>query len=468
MLHFVILTPYLTRVLAREEYGIYNELYFWTALVLVLLTFRMETTFFRFGTPAEDRLTAFNTGSLLVWALTLFFAAVVISNAGTVATWLQYPDYPIFVVWIGLIIALDALAAMPFARLRLESRPIRFAAIRITGIVCNILCIFFFLEIRPSWSGIVLNGYQQLSYLFLANVLASGLVLLLLFPAYFRIRFRLEPGWLSKMTSYAFPLVLAGLAGITNQLVGTPMLKGLGGGSLTENLEQAGLYSAAAKLAVFMNLFTQAFNYAAEPFFFRQSKEENARALYARVAEAFAMFGSMAFLAILLYLDVIQYFLGVNFREGLDILPILLLANLFLGLYYNFSIWFKLEDRTRFGGYIALIGSGIVLALNMLLIPQIGYFGPAWASLACYGFMALAGYWTGVKNYPIPYPIGRMLFYIGFALLIYLAASRLDLVLSITGAWLLVFHTIWILIFLGTILFMERRDILRWWKGRKV
>jgi O-antigen/teichoic acid export membrane protein len=466
LLHFVILTPYLTRVLSPVDYGIYNELYFWTAFILVLLTFRMETTFFRFGTDQEDRPTAFNTGTLLIWGLTLIFSVWFLTQAQTIASWLKYPDHPEFILWIGLIIALDALAAMPFARLRLESRPIRFAVIRLAGISFNILCIFFFLEIRPPYVGMDLTGKEQLSFLFLSNVLASSLVLLLLVPAYLRIRPRMESAWLKKMVNYAFPLVLAALAGITNQLVGTPMLKGFASPDLDYNLEQAGLYGAAAKLAVFMNLFTQAFNYAAEPFFFRQSVDKGAPKLYARVAQAFALFGSFAFLGILLYLDVIQYFLGSEFREALGILPLLLMANLFLGLYYNFSVWFKLKDKTRYGGYIALGGTIIVLSLNFILIPRIGYWGPAWATLACYGFMALAGYWTGRREYPIPYPMWRIIFYLGLSVGIFFLSIWMDGFLP-ENLWVrLGLHTFWFLFFAALILGLERKTLRKWLPAR--
>jgi len=462
LLHFVILTPYLTRVLTPVDYGIYNELYFWTAFILVLLTFRMETTFFRFGTDRQGRQTAFHTGTLLIWGLTLLFAIGFLTQAQTLASLLKYPDHSEFIIWIGLIIALDALAAMPFALLRLESRPIRFAAIRLAGISFNIICIFFFLEIRPVIWGLELTGKEQLSFLFLSNVLASLLVLLLLMPAYLRIPLRMESGWLRKMVNYALPLVLAALAGITNQLVGTPMLKGFASPNLNYNLEQAGLYGAAAKLAVFMNLFTQAFNYAAEPFFFRQSADKDAPKLYARVAQAFALFGSFAFLGILLYLDVIQYFLGANFREALGILPVLLMANLFLGLYYNFSVWFKLKDKTRYGGYIALGGTVIVLTLNLLLIPRIGYWGPAWATFFCYGFMALAGYLTGHREYPIPYPMARIAFYLGLSVGVYILSSWTDGVLP-ENIWVrLGVHTAWFLLFVALILLLERKTLRQW------
>ncbi len=457
LLHFVILTPYLTRRLSQVEYGIYTDLYVWAALLLVLLTYRMETTFFRFGRARQDRDEVFSTASLSLWSSTLLFALLGLAFAPTLAGWLRYPDFPQYVVWFVLILTFDVLAALPFARLRLEGRPIRFALIRISGMVVNIALIFIFLEglhapALPPW----IAAGDRLSYLFLSNLLASGLVLLLLLPVYFRIRLRFDPGLWRRMLRYALPLVLAGIAGVTNQMIGAPMLKGLASPDLTYNLAQAGIYGAAAKLAVLMNLFTQAFNYAAEPFFFKLAGETDSKSIYAQVAQAFTLVGSLVFLFIMLYLDVIQYFLGEDFREGLGIVPILLMANLLLGLYYNFSIWYKLEDKTHIGGWIALGGSAIVLGVNVLLIPRAGYYGPAWATLACYGFMATAGYWTGRKAFRAPYPLLKMAAYILLALVVYAMSEWLDRRLPEKPGLQLAVHTAWLIAFAGLLLWWER------------
>ena len=457
MLHFVILTPYLTRRLSRVEYGIYTDLYVWAALLLVLLTYRMETTFFRFGRAREDRDGVFSTASLSLWGSTLLFAVPVLVFAPTLAGWLRYPDFPQYVVWFVLILAFDVLAALPFARLRLEGRPIRFALIRLSGMLLNIGLIFLFLEglKAPAWPPWIGAG-DRLSYLFLANLFASGLVWLLLLPVYFRLRWQFDAGLWRRMLRYALPLVIAGIAGVTNQMIGAPMLKGLASPDLAYNLAQAGIYGAAAKLAVLMNLFTQAFNYAAEPFFFKLAGETDSKSIYARVAQAFTLVGSLVFLGIMLYLEVIQYFLGEDFREGLGIVPILLLANLLLGLFYNFSIWYKLEDKTRIGGWIALGGTAIVLAVNGLLIPRVGYYGPAWATLACYGFMAAAGYWTGRKTFRAPYPLFKMAAYIALALATYGLSEWLAASIGKTLPLRLAVNTALLVLFAGLVLLWER------------
>ena len=423
VVNWVILTPYLTRVFLKAEYGIVSDLYFYIALLLVFFTYRMETAFFRFASRADaegtDGNTVFTTASLSIIGTTVFLSALLLLLAPQIAVLLKYPGRGDYVQLFTLIVAFDALAAIPFARLRMDSRPLRFAFVKLSAIVLNIALIFFFLEILPwaaergiDWAVAWYEPERRIAYVFWANLLASGCTLLLLSPLYYRLTWQFAGDVWQRMVNYALPLVLAAFAGIVNQLIGTPMLKYLGQGTTTENLDLGGVYAAAAKLAVLMNLFVQAFNYAAEPFFFRQAAVSSDRTIYADVARAFALVGSLAFLGIMLYLDVIQYFLGEDFREGLGILPILLVANFFLGLYYNFSIGYKLSDQTRWAGYIALMGSVITLIINIVFIPQITIYAPAWASLACFVSMCIAGYWLTRKYWPVDYRLDKMLYYL--------------------------------------------------------
>ena len=444
LLHYVILTPYFTRVFLQGEYGVVSDMYTWAALLLVLFTYRMETAFFRFGSQDEiDLNRSFSTASLSLIASTLVFVTLLVGFADPIAQWLHYPEHREYVLYFALIIGLDALAAIPFARLRLENRPIRFAIIKTGGIIINIISIFFFLELCPylidqgwSWLEGVYDPTDRIVYVFISNMIASAAVIILLLPAYFRVRLVFDAVLWRKMVVYALPLIIAGIAGVINQLIGIPLIKELASEDIQANLSKAGVYSAAAKIAVLMNLFTQAFNYAAEPFFFRNAQRSDSDLIYAQVGKAFAMVGSVVFLGIVLYLDLIQYFVGSDFREGLGVVPILLLAYFFLGLFYNFSIWYKLTDRTIVGGYIALGGAVITITLNFILIPNpaVGYFGPAWAALACYGFMALTSYWTGQKYHPIRYPLGRMLAYITFAVAFYFLSIWLEGLISY-GLW---------------------------------
>lgn len=483
VLNYFILVPYLTRVFLPEEYGVVNIFYTYIALLLILFTYRMETAFFRFGSkrdeaPAGDSpgpeyknsnlQHSFSTASLSLLLSTGVFSALLLIFQQPVANWLKHPDHPEYVLYSLLIIALDALAAIPMARLRLENRPIRFAAIRVTGILVNIAFIFFFLEICPqladrdvTWVELIYSEEHRIGYIFISNVLASGAMLILLLPLYARIRLLFDTALWRKMIIYAGPLIIAGIAGVINQLIGVPLLERLASPDLEYNRELAGIYTAAAKLAVLMNLFTQAFNYAAEPFFFRHADRSDAREVYAQVAQAFTLVGSLVFLGIMFYLDLIQYFLGKDFRSGLGVAPMLLIAYLFLGLFYNFSIWYKITDRTRIGGYIAAGGSIITLTINFAFIPAIGYYAPAWAALACYIFMATASYLIGRRHYPVDYPVGRMATYLGLALALYFLSLGIENWIAPEMGLKLAINTVLLLIYLTVIYRLDRRQILQ-------
>ena len=429
LLHYVILTPFFTYFFSTGEYGVVSNMYVWAGLLMVLFTYRMETAFFRFASRDNDLEDVFSTASVSLLLSTLVLVALMILFAQPIAAWLGYPEHQNYVVWFSLIIGFDALAAVPFARLRLENRPIKFALIKTLNILINIFFIFFFFRFCPymieqeySFFEAIYDPTDRIEYVFIANLLASTVVILLLLPAYFKIKLRFDKELWQKMMIYAMPLVIVGIAAIINQSIGIPMLIELLPGDRAANEAQAGIYSAAAKIAILMNLFTQAFNYAAEPFFFRNVERDDSSHIYAQVGQAFALVGSLVFLGIMLYLDIIQYFLGKDFRGGLGVVPILLMAYLCLGLYYNFSIWYKLTDKTIFGGYIAIGGAILTLSLNYTLIqnPDVGYYGPAWAALACYFFMAMASYWTGQRYYPIAYPLRKIFSYILLAVGCYL------------------------------------------------
>jgi O-antigen/teichoic acid export membrane protein len=472
LVNWILLTPYFTARVFQDEpeaYGQINDLYFWIALLLVFTTYRMETAFFRFGRRQEDMGPAFATamGSLLV--TTVLIIGLLLLCIQPLAELLRYGGRVDYVFWFLMIVAADTLTAIPFARLRLESRPLRFALLKIGGIVINIGLVFFFFEILP-WLADQGFGQAQawyhredkVAYVFIANFLASVTLLCFLLPQ-FRdlLRYGFNRTLWRSMMWYALPLIPAGLAAIINQLVGVPLIKELASPDVKQNLAMAGIYAAATKFAVMMNLFTQAYNYAAEPFFFRHSGSSDDKRVYGQAALAFAVVGCIAFLGIMSYMDIIQYFLGKNYREALGVVPILLLANLFLGLYYNFSIWFKLADQTRFATYIAVSGMAITLTVNVWLIPHpaVGYYAPAWASLLCYGFMALAAWYTGRRYYPIPYPLPRIILYISLSVALYGAGRLADMAFG-DQLWLsLLTKTLLLLLFFFTVWKLEKQRI---------
>lgn len=417
---FVFLTPYLTRKFAPDEMGTQTDLYAWAAFLMVIFSYRMETAFFRFGKEADERPNAFRTAATSLYISTAFFVLSLLLFAEPMASALEYEGKGAYIRYFALILGFDALAALPFARLRLAGAAKKFAVIKIANLLLQIFSLLFFLEILPFSS--YYAPAMRIDYIFLANLIASGGTLVMLIP---QMRFRFfsaetkgrvssefDKVLLRKMLIYAAPLVVAAFAGIINEVLDRILLKNLLEGDLQSRLYQVGIYGSCYKIAIFMNLFTQAFNYAAEPFFFKQENRADARELYADVAFAFALLGCLALVGIAAFMDIAQYFVAPRYREGLGIVPILLLANLFLGLYYNIAVWFKLSDKTRYGAYIAFVGAGTTIAANMLLIPLYGYHGAAWATLICYFAMVAVGYLWGQKYYPIPYAVGRILAHI--------------------------------------------------------
>lgn len=466
LLNYVVLTPYLTRVFFQGEFGVVSDMYAYAAFLMIIFTYQMETTFFRFGSRNDGISTAFSTAAISILFTTILFTGTLLLFAQPVADFLEYPDHKDYVIWFAFIISLDALSAIPFAKLRLENRPVRFAMVKTMNILVNLFFVFFFLETCPylidkgwTWLDLIYDSENRIAYVFIANFLGSLSVMLFLLPEYFKIRLKFDKALWKKMMLYAMPLVVVGIAGVINQLINIPLLKKFLPYDLDTNLAKIGVYSACYKIAILMSLFIQAFNYAAEPFFFRNAQRDDSRLIYARVGQAFALVGSLVFLGIMSYIDIIQYFIGRDFREGLFVVPILLLAYLCLGLYYNFSIWFKLTDQTRIGAYISVAGAAITITLNIALIPILEYEGSAWSALACYSFMAFTSFFIGKKYYPIPYPIGRMLTYITLAVGAYFLGEKLKPLLN-GNFWLVIFvNTFILLIYLAIIAALEKETI---------
>lgn len=466
LLNYVVLTPYFTRVFIEKEYAVVSEMYAYAALLMVFFTYRMETTFFRFASGKDQIEKTFSTASISLLVSTACFVTLMLGFAQPLAEFIEYPEHADYVKWFVFIIGLDALAAIPFARLRLENRPIRFAVVKTLNIIVNIVFIFFFLELCPTliergWTTLenIYDPNNRIAYVFIANFIGSLSVMLLLLPEYRKLKFSFDSTLWKKMFGYAMPLVVVGLAAVTNQLLNLPLQKFFLDGSPDENQAQMGIYAACAKLAILMSLFIQAFNYAAEPFFFRNAERSDSKVIYARVGQAFALVGSLVFLGITLYIDVVKFFIGEKFHAGLSVVPILTMAFLFLGLYYNFSIWYKLSDRTIIGAYISVGGAIITIIMNILLLPVIGYHASAWTALACYGFMAMASYWIGRKYYPIPYPMRRMFLYIGLSIGVYYLSVFVKDFLGGHFWYTVLVNTALLGVFLGLIYRFEKETI---------
>lgn len=419
--NYLLITPYLTRKFQADVYATHGIMYSFAAILLVILSYRMETAFFRFGSEKGQKDLAFTTASLSILVSTIFIAPLLILFSGPIAGWLTDPGDGRLVIYFVLITVFDVLAAMPFAKLRLDDQPKRFAILKIINIFLSILLTLLFLEGLPwlqrsgwTWFDSWFRADRLMDYVFMANILASAILLLILMPAYFKVSWRFDRVLWKKMLIYAWPLILVGVAAFINQFLDRIMIKHYLG------LAESGIYNGAIKIAILMNLFAQAYNYASEPFFFNHADHKDSRLIYAKSAQAFTLVASWVMVGILVYIDLIQYLIGSDYRSGLSIIPITLTAYLLLGVYYSFSIWYKLGDKTYLGAYIALAGSVITILVNMWLLPRIGFMGSAYAALACFVFMTLVSYALGQKYFAIPYAIGRMCLYLALAWVLYL------------------------------------------------
>jgi len=453
VLHYLLFTFYLTRVFqdAKDQYGIYRDLYFYVAIVLVLLTFRMETTYFRYAKEDKPAVTMMSFSFLSgVGGLFLLFLWLFRSD---VAAWLQYDGMTMHLMLLGGVLFVDTLSAVPFASLRQQNRPWRFLSLKLGAIVLNVIFVLFFLEALPVLAksgGIwqrMLEAHDRLYYIFMGNLLASAIVFILLLPLMRNQSWRWDFGFFKKMLAYSWPLVIVAIAGVINQSSAITFQKLILPNDLTTNLAEGGVYTAAASIAILLNLFTIAFNFAAEPFFFAHKEREDARQIYADVALVFTIVGSVMMLAILAYLDLVQLLLGKNFRAGLQVVPILLLSYLLLGVYYNFSAWYKLADKTLWGAWIAIGGAVITIVGNIILIPKMSVMGSAWTALICYVFMCATSYAQGQKHFPIPYKVLRILGWMAGAFVFYalmewsrrMVGERIWLNLSINTVLILIY-----------------------------
>lgn len=452
VINFLLILPH-TSVFDPAEYGVIIDVYAWVAFLNVLYTFGMETAYFRFATKeGADPVTVFNTAQTGVTILTLAISTFFIAFAGPLASQMDVPDHPDYIVWLTCIVAIDALVAIPFARLRLEKKATRFAVFRIINVLIIVVLNFYFLKVAY-------DPEIGVAYVFLINLLANALYLVFFAPVFFRWRPALEKRQFYAMLVYAFPVMLTGLAGTTNEMFSRITLREWLPQNFYPGRSSAyalGVFGANYKFAVFMNLVIQAFRFAAEPFFFSHASEKNSRHLFAMVNHYFIVTCCLLLLAVGVNLDVLKYLLRSEaYWEGLSVVPLLLTAYLFLGVYYNLSVWFKLTDRTYYGTIISLGGAAVTIIANYILIPVAGYVGSSWAALICYFSIAAACYLTGQRFYPIPYRVGKDLTYIVLTVLLVYGINGLPF----EGAAEFVVHNLIVLAIAGLVFLAERRGL---------
>jgi O-antigen/teichoic acid export membrane protein len=420
-LNYGILTFFYTRIFSKAEYGVVTELYAWMVLLLIVLTYGMETGFFRFSQKKEDYEKVYSTALISLFITSLLFVFIVFIFIGPVSAVLNYSNNHDYIRMFAAIVALDAFCAIPFARLRKENRPIVFSFIKIVNVIVTIGAVFFLLKIAPGiyekshgWFRKVYNPDYGVGYVFLANLAGSAFTLLMLLPFILKTRLVFYRAIWQKMVSYSFPLLIAGLSGSINDTLDKVILRRMIG---EENgLQTVGVYGAGYKIAVLIALFIQMFRFAAEPFFFERAKHDNAKETYAFVMKYFVIIMLFVYLIINLYISGIQFLVGVNFREAIVIVPIVSMAYLFYGIYVNHSIWYKLNDMTRFGIYITLIGAAITILINVLLIPVYGYMASAWAHVASYGAMIIVSFIFAEKRYKVHYNMNKLMPYFAIAI----------------------------------------------------
>jgi O-antigen/teichoic acid export membrane protein len=429
-----LLVPLYTAIFAKPaDYGVLSDLYAYVAFLVVLLPLGMETAYFRFIQQQEDTERVFNSSFIpVVLVNACFFLILYITNPW-IAKWMLYRDHTEYIILVGSIVCIDAIASLPLAKLRAENQAKRFMIIQMSSILLNILLNLIFLlgYFNPS------RPEEGIMFILIANLLASGLKLILVYNIIAKVKFIFDWDLIKKMLTYSWPLVIAGFAGIINETLDRVLLKQiLYNPDIPNSLEQAtaqvGIYSACYKLAMLVTIFLQAYRYAAEPFFFSQLKNQDRNAVFVRTMNVFIAIVCLAFLFVSINLGVFKFFIRKEaYYVGLNVVPILLLANVCLGIYYNQSVWYKLSNQTKFGAYIALIGAGITILINVLFIPMYGYMASAWATLLAYMAQMIISFYLGKKYYPIPYDVRKFYLYVGSAIGIYCLFSLLRMGMNV-------------------------------------
>ncbi|WP_290069712.1 lipopolysaccharide biosynthesis protein [Muribaculum intestinale] len=421
------LVPLYTRLFPEDMYGVVTYVYSIVALALIILTYGMETGFFRFANherysnPDEVYSTSLTS---LGFTSTLFFALVLLFLE-PVSRAMECGGHESYVWMMALAVAIDAYSCIPFAYLRYKKRPVRFAMLKLVNIGLNIVLNIFFLLICP-WLMRVAPGWVEwfyvanlgIGYIFLSNLIASAVTLLMLLPDIVRIPLKFNGRLLREMLAYSFPLLVLGIAGIMNQTLDKILYPVL---ATSDAMAGLGIYGANYKIAIVMVMFIQAFRFAYEPFIFSQSRErgDNKLQAYRDAMKYFVIFALFIFLGVMYYLDILRYFVRPDYWAGLKVVPVIMAAEFFFGVFFNLSLWYKLTDKTVWGTWFSLLGLAVTVGLNVLLVPRYGYMGCAWAAFCCYGVMMLASYFVGNAKYPIGYNVGRLMFYVGLAAVLY-------------------------------------------------
>ncbi len=422
-----LLVPLYTFVLHQSsDYGIVTNLYAWTALLLVVLTYGMETGFLRFANKPNASVGKVYTTTLTsVGCTSTIFAVICVVAAQPIATLLGYPNHSEFIAMLGVVVAMDAVSGIPFAYLRYKSQALRFATLKLVFVVINIALNLFFLIACPkimAWKPELVSWFYNpnygVGYVFVANIIATAIQTLCLLPQFFAERFDFDRQMLKQLLRYSLPLLVLGIAGIMNQTIDKIIFPFLIADK-TLAASELGIYGACFKIAMVMMMFTQAFRYAYEPFVFAKHKDKNSVGAYADATKFFVIFAWLIFLGIVFYLDIFKLIIRDDYWIGLRVVPIVLGSYIFQGIFFNLSIWYKLTDQTKYGAYFSILGFVITLIINILFVPKFSYMASACASLVCYAVVMTVSYIIGQKKMPIPYDVKSIALYSLVALAMY-------------------------------------------------
>jgi len=436
------LVPLYTIRFAAADYGVVTYVYSIVALALIILTYGMETGFFRFANHERypDPMKVYSTSLISLASTSVLFVTLVTVFIGPVAAALECAAHPEYIGMMAVAVAIDAFTAIPFSYLRYRRRPARFATLKLVGIGLNIGLNLFWILLcpwldaqAPGCVGWCWSADRGIGYIFLANLISSIVTLLLLVPELRGFTWRFDTTLWREMLHYSWPLLVLGIAGIMNQTV-DKILFPLLFPDKTEAMTQLGIYGANYKIAIVMVMFIQAFRFAYEPFIFAQNKESGAGRLqaYRDAMKYFVIFAMVIFLGVMFYLDILKYFISPRYFSGLKVVPLIMLAEFFFGVFFNLSLWYKLTDKTIWGMWLSLAGLAVTLALNILLVPRFGYMGCAWAALCCYGSMMVMSWLLGRAKYPIGYNVPRLALIFAIAM----AAWGLAVVITTGHQWL--------------------------------
>ena len=446
-LNYLLVPLYTAKLSAASGgYGVITNVYAYTALLMVILTSRLQTTFFRYvNKEGENPDKVYSTTMISVASTSLLFVLLVLLFLQPISSFMGYADHSSYIWVMAVTVAVDAFACIPFAYLRYKKRPMKFAILKLANIMMAILLNLFFFLLLPAWTGN--GGLVDAGYAFYINLFCSVALLFFLLKEITAVPFDFDKALLRRMLSYSWPILVLGVAGILNQTADKILFPYIYQG--TDAHSQLGIYGAASKIAMIMAMITQAFRYAYEPFVFGNNNDKDSRNTYAKAMKFFIIFTLLAFLVVMAYIDLLKYIIGRDYWEGLKVVPVVMAAEIMMGIYFNLSFWYKLIDKTIWGAWFSGIGCVVLITVNVLFVPRYGYMACAWAGFMGYASAMTISYLVGQKKYPINYPLKEIVLYVALAAVLYIGIGYSNRLLPLWAA--LAVNTLIIFLFIAYI-----------------